>query len=318
MTTTVHELHGLCVASDVPLPEPECDRPADVDVRLRAPLDQTKEFPEHAIVAQVDPQDVGYVLAETESGWTLRYAGLCDFEISRDTRRVDVRLIPGGDADLLPVLLTGNVLGFLLALRGEPVIHASAIEASGSIVAIVGASGMGKSTLTALFCAEGARLVSDDLLRLESSGAGTFCFEGTALVRLRPAAAELASLFARELVSETSDGRIALQVERAAGSRFRLDAMLIPQPSREAPYLEVSRLSARDALVDLVRYPRVLGWRGVEPSRRLFHVMAEVASTIPVYRAQIPWGPPFAGDLARRLLEQMEIEPRTVPAEVVS
>ena len=86
----------------------------------------------------------------------------------------------------------GNVLATVLELRGECILHASCVHVGGSTVAVVGDSGMGKSTVAALFCAEGAQLVSDDALRIDCADGNPICYRGTGQIRLRPAAARYA------------------------------------------------------------------------------------------------------------------------------
>jgi hypothetical protein len=43
-------------------------------------------------------------------------------------------------------------------------------------------------------------------------------------------------------------------------------------------------------------------WRAPEPIGKLFELTAEIAESLPLYRARIPWGPPFPGGLAEELL----------------
>src|SRR5213078_1131320 len=141
---------------------------------------------------------------------------------------------PAVERGFVPILLAGNVLASLLALQGECVLHASGVRADAWTLAILGASGVGKSTLAALFCAAGAKLVSDDLLRIVSNGGPPRCYSGTAQIRLRPSAAELADAFPAAARDLTADGRIAVTPERTAAPTSELDAILIPSPSRRA------------------------------------------------------------------------------------
>lgn len=60
-------------------------------------------------------------------------------------------------------------------------------EVGGRAVAFIGSSGIGKTTLKALCCAAGARLVTDDVLRVEPRDGEGWCFHGTCTLRLRPA-----------------------------------------------------------------------------------------------------------------------------------
>jgi hypothetical protein len=261
--------------------------------------------PDGRLLALQDPDVGGYTIVETESGGTtIRFSGECDFRISPDRRSIVVDVAPGFDG-FVPIVLPGNVLASLLGLEGKCVLHASGVLADGWTLAILGASGMGKSTLAAVFCAAGAELVSDDLLRVDSDGGRPRCYAGTAQIRLRTKAAELAEPFPPDARELTSDGRIAIMPGQAEGPTFGLDAVLIPLPSRRARRLRVRRLPKKDALVSLLRYPRILGWQAAEPIRRHFEVGAEIAESVPVFEATIPWGPPFAPGLSRALIERL-------------
>jgi hypothetical protein len=277
----------------------------DVDVRWGDEVAIPADPPTGRVLALQDPDVGGCTIVETPDGHTIHFSEECSFRISSDWCSILVDLPPGVERGFVPILLTGNVLASLLALQGECVLHASGVRANGRTVAILGASGLGKSTLAALFCAGGAKLVSDDLLRIASNGGPPRCYTGTAQIRLRPNAAELADAFpsaAREL---TADGRIAVTPERTEAPTSEIDAILIPSPSRRARHLRVRRLSEKEALVSLLSYPRVLGWQETAPVLRHFQVCADVAERVPVFEATIPWGPPFEPDLADALIERI-------------
>jgi hypothetical protein len=261
--------------------------------------------PAGRLLALRDPDVGGCTIVETRAGHTIRFSGECDFRISPDRRSVLVDFASDFDRRFVPIVLTGNVLASLLGLQGECVLHASGVRTDGWTLAIVGGSGAGKSTLAAVFCAAGAQLVSDDLLRIDTEDGRPRCYTGTSQIRLRAKAAELAELFPPDARELTADGRIALSAPRAEGPTFPLDAVLIPFPSHRAHRLRVRRLPKKDALVSLLPYPRVLGWKETAPIRRHFEICAEVAESVPVFEATIPWGPPFARDLSQALTGQI-------------
>jgi hypothetical protein len=306
VTETTYDLHGLRVRSEVPLSERiAAGAEHDVGVRWGNAVAIPADPPPGRVLALQDPDVGGCTIVETPTGHTIRFSDECDFRISSDRRSILVDVTPGYERDFVPILLTGNVLASLLALQGECVLHASGVRADGSTIAILGASGVGKSTLAALFCAGGAELVSDDLLRITSNGGPPRCYTGTTQIRLRPSAAALADAFPSDARDLTADGRIAVTPAQAAGPTSELDAVLIPLPSRRARRLRVRRLSQKEALVSLLSYPRVLGWEEAAPIRRHFQVCAEIAESVPVFEATIPWGPPFADGLAEALSEKL-------------
>jgi hypothetical protein len=277
----------------------------DVDVHWGDEVAIPADPPPGRVLALQDPDVGGCTIVETPDGHTIHFSEECDFRISSDWRSILVDLAPGVERGFVPILLTGNVLASLLALQGECVLHASGVRADAWTLAILGASGVGKSTLAALFCAGGAALVSDDLLRITSNGGPPSCYTGTTQIRLRPNAAALADAFPSDARDLTADGRIAVTPVQAAGPISELDAVLIPSPSRRVRNLRVRRLTQKEALISLLSYPRVLGWRESTPIRRHFEVCARIAEHVPVFEATIPWGPPFKPDLGDALIERI-------------
>ena len=156
----------------------------------------------------------------------------------------------GADPDLLSVLVSGTLLAFVLTMRGETVLHASAVQVGDAALAFVGASGMGKSTMATLLCADGARLVTDDVLRLDTTSAPPTCALGATELRLRKGADHLAERFANQLGSApglrtTGDARQALAAAPATTEDLPLAALVVPVPdhSPERRTAEITRLS---------------------------------------------------------------------------
>lgn len=304
MEGTTYSLHGLRVRSEILLAErPLVARTSDVDVLLGARVSIPDVPPPGRLLALRDPDGGGCTIVQNSSGHTIRFFNECDFRISSDQRSIVVDVDPDFDNGLVPLLLTGNVLAALVVMQDGCVLHASGVRVGHRTLATLGGSGQGKSTLAALFCAAGAKLVSDDLLRVESDNGRTRCYTGTAQIRLRPNAAELARAFPEGRRRVTADGRIATTPDQAGGPVLTLDVVLIPLPSRGDRRLQVNRLPKRDALVSLLRYPRVLGWETVTPIKRHFAVCAEIAESVPVFEAKIPWGPPFDAGLTQAILD---------------
>lgn len=300
----VYQLHGLTICSEIALGAADrVEDPVDLEVRWGQRRSIPDEPPTGRVVALRDSVAGGCTIVETESGHTIRFPNACDFCLSNDLRSLSVDASQEAEA-LVPILLAGTVLAAVLSLGRRCVLHASAIHDNGWTLAIVGGSGQGKSTLAALFCAAGAELVSDDLLRVESQNRQARCYTGMPQVRLRPKAAALASRAPATTRANTADGRVSLTVTSAPGPTLSLDAVLVPSPSRTEP-LSVRRLTKKDALVALLAYPRVVGWQTIEPVRDHFAVCAAVAESVPIYEGTIPWGPPFPPHLVPSLLDQL-------------
>lgn len=69
-------------------------------------------------------------------------------------------------------LLVDQVMPRVIAHRGDLVLHAGAVALGGRAVVVTAPSGYGKSTLTASLAADGATLIGDDALIVDSDRAG--------------------------------------------------------------------------------------------------------------------------------------------------
>lgn len=295
-------LYGLCVRSELSLAAPAAlaTQAADFTVAWGAALPEDTSAPAGETWASADfGNGAGVRLTKTDAGWSLFYLRTGEFRFGPDLLHATAHAVPGREA-MLPLLLAGSVPSWVLAMRGEPLLHASAVAVQGRAIAFIGASGMGKSTLAALLCSAGARMVTDDVLRLDRREGEFLCHFGSGEIRLREGAAALAASFPSAASSRSADNRITLQPPSPA-SRPSLGALVIPHPSRTLDRLSLERLSVVEASFLLNGYTRVYGWRQDAPLRRQFVLFAELAAKVPVFRAHIPWGPPFAPDLAGRL-----------------
>jgi hypothetical protein len=90
----------------------------------------------------------------------------------------------------LRIPLLGGVLFSLLYQRGLFVLHASAVNINGSVVAFLGLKGQGKSTMAATLYGRGHSLVSDDMLAVQIEGdAGAMAIPGFPNLKIWPEAA---------------------------------------------------------------------------------------------------------------------------------
>ena len=291
---TVYRVHGLRMDSEIPLGAPVADQEADLVVRWGDPAPAGEGPPEGEVVASVREDGVAYTVARSGDVLRLRLHGTAEFVVEPGS--ITVHMDPAADPGLAAVLLTGNVPAVIHTAAGVCVLHASAVAFDDGALAFVGGSGAGKSTLSALCCAAGAALVSEDLLRIRFEGDRPMCLPGIPVVRLRPGAAALAEAFPPASRGESADARTTVELPEAAEAP--LVALLLPEPAREVRAVEAVRLAPGEALVELGRYPRVLGWRTPEVRAARFRTLARLARAVPVVRVRIPWGPPFPPDLA--------------------
>jgi hypothetical protein len=302
-------IYGLTIRSAVPLhqhrPVP-AGTPVDLEITLGAPVAPTEEAPPGRLLLDLRGSRLYYAATADDSGFRLRFFGSCDVELDLGLTRATVHPVAGVDPDLLAVLVSGTLLAFVLTMRGQAVLHASAVQVGDRAMAFVGASGMGKSTMATLLCTAGARLVTDDVLRLDTTSTPPTCALGATELRLRKGADDLADLFGSAPgLRTTGDGRQALAAATSTTEDLPLAALVIPVPdhSPDRQTVEIRRLPASEAMLLLSQFPRLLGWEDAAVLRASFHQLADVVDRVPVHLALLPWGPPFPEDLAHQVLD---------------
>lgn len=305
-------LYGLDIVSEIDLyaRRPTSADLADVRVVLGDTMPTTNEVPAGDLAVQwstVTGLTASFVRAD-DGHHILRFEANCDILVDPTAEQIMVHMVDGIPAAMGGVLVSGTVLSYLLMLRGEPVLHASAVDLDGRAIGFVGSSGMGKTTLATLLCRDGGLLITDDVLRLGRHADGGYgCHLGATELRLRPAAAGLADEFGESGSHRpTADERRALSVPPATSDGTPLSALLIPRPRRDLTELTLTRLQPRDAVFSLLRVPRIVGVRDQGLLASQFVQMTEVVEQVPVFIADVPWGPPFEPDLAARLVAALD------------
>jgi hypothetical protein len=149
-----------------------------------------------------------------------------------------------------------------LESRGVPVLHASAVALGNRVVAFVGQSGIGKSTLSAGLARSGCSFVADDGLPLREDQHGEWrCAYGPPWCRLWPSALEQQlGVSAQELprVQDSLDKRLlscAADPAAAAAEDLRLAAVYVLE-GREpgTDHVRIAACTAREALVCLIEH----------------------------------------------------------------
>ena len=305
MKTTVYRLHGMRVRSEIPLHERICPIEGDdVVVLLEKPAE-----PRHRDGTLVAELDVGghtihQVVREPSGGHVLRATGVCDFEISEDLSVIRCVPDPRANPGWVPILLRGSVMAVLLDLTGRPSLHASAVAVDGRIIAFAGYSNSGKSTAAALLCANGARLVSDDVLAVDIDGSAAVCNTGSRELRLRPSAVGLLDepgwIVSKRRVA---DGRLAVRPRSFEEDFAQLAAVVFPKPSRSLEEISVVPIPPTEAVLRMVSVPRIRGWTDPLVLEQALTHAVELADSVPVFEALMPWGPPWRPSLTLPLVE---------------
>jgi hypothetical protein len=299
-------LHGIVIDADIELGRPAGPgtEPAVIlDVGEPRPIGS--DPPPGVVLLQREVEDRPFQTAAREGPrTTLRIHGLCDFRLADGSDRVVCVPDPVLTRDQLALLVRGAFLAFYLGLRGECVLHASAVDVTGdgSALVFVGGAGWGKSTMAAWLCSVGARLIVDDLLRLDESRPPRWAGTSSEL-RLRPTSESLVTSAPPTWSPRpTVDGRTALAPLITRHDAGELAAVVLPARSLNLSGLQVAALDPVEALLELVRFPRLDGWQVSEVIESHFDALSRLTEAVPVYRACLPWGPPFTREAALELL----------------
>jgi hypothetical protein len=302
--------------SEIPLAAPPAGPgPCDVEVRLGEPTEPIYERPSEDVVAELILDGVlWYTFCRVDGHYVGRFFGVADFEITNALDTIICRPVFEANTEVIAIILTGTVTAFILAAAGRYVLHGSAVDVEGEAIAFVGSSGQGKSTMAAIVCAAGAGLITDDILPLEFDECRTgddvavMCRRSAHELRLRPNAVSLLDRFGDGVVNRfTADERHAVAPECTQHDRLPLRAVILPRPDRTRGEISVRRLGAGEASMCLARCQRVEGWREGSVLRQQFFDGGLVVSHVPILEVSVPWGPPFADDLARQLLDACSI-----------
>lgn len=309
----LYECSGLIVASTLPLSAPTSKSAKtpeiDVTVVLGDEVDQPFLRPSTDLIAELVIENyVAYTICRVGDTYVVRLPHIADFVIDADLRHVICHPVPSGRTEMIPIIVTGTITAFVLAMGGQLVLHGSTVELAGTGIAFVGASGQGKSTMAAIFCAAGASLVTDDILPLtfDSDGAlgeAVFCVRSGHEIRLREKAASLTKYFPVDGVRITQDERHAVTPRATPLERIPLSAILLPRPDRRRSDVIARRLGPGEASLALGRCERIEGWRDNGHLRQQFEDVGRIVTSVPVFEVSVPWGPPFAADLANRILD---------------
>ncbi len=304
MSPIRYAVHGLGVLSDLELPLERSSEDGDPAVVIR----RTRELP--VPDAPAPGSSLGSLGAPPQRVWwtldgdtyRVRFGGLCELRLAPPWQLVEVDVDPRGPAEVIGDRIVRTALPFGLERLGHDLLHASAVRVGSTTVAIAGAPGTGKSTLVALFCADGGSLISDDQLRVEIGPDGVRCHPGLATIRLRPAVAEVAALMGRP-ASATWDGRAAVSPGLHRGTRD-LDALVLPAVADGAPAVE--RLSPAQAVMRLAS-SRADPRDAIGRTRR-FHLHATLLERMPAFGVRLPRGSLPDRAFRRALLERVAAE----------
>ena len=124
-----YALNGLSVDSAMELGKPSLATFADLTLAVGDTAPVPESVPAGELLAEfaLDGRPI-YSAADDGRHFVLRLHELCDFVVEHDLARAECRPADGADPEILALVVRGALSAFVLGLRGEASLHASAVD----------------------------------------------------------------------------------------------------------------------------------------------------------------------------------------------
>lgn len=217
---------------------------------------------------------------------------VADVAIREDGAEIVVETIHP-DAAEVANLIEGPILGRAMRLAGCTCLHATALAHGDRSIALMGASGVGKSSLAWALVRQGCRLVTDDMVALAREGDALMVQPGRARLRLWPDSAEQLGLSGDAGIlfpTTTEMAKVGVHDPALFQDRpVRLDAIyrVLPRdPALGEP--AIAEMPVAERLAELAANLHGMLAPGREGRRRELAWLADVAMRVPVRTLTLP------------------------------
>jgi hypothetical protein len=292
--TDVYTVYGITLYSSIPLDLPTRGQGTLGEIQLRT---ATASFFADAVrgvpLGQLDGS--WYEFAHFSDGASYaRWDGVGEFFVSGNGRLVLCRQFDAATTESFQVYLLGQALSFALVQSGFEPLHATCVVIDGDAVAFLGNSGFGKSTLAACFLQSGYRILTDDLLLLQTNSGQVVAYPGPARIKLFPPdARRFLGSESRSVPMNTATQKLIIPLD---GERrwltpvpLRVVYSLSRSDDTDSSTIRVEPLSPRQAFLELLK--NTFNRRIVDPSRLMRQIQnaSRLAGLLPVRRVSFPW-----------------------------
>jgi len=236
---------------------------------------------------------VWLAFARIETGYLLRFPAFADFVISKDARTISG--FPRGNTPEASIrhLLLNQIIPIVLSQQGNLVLHASACLTPQGVLAFMGTTGMGKSTLAASFGLRGFPVLTDDCLLVEEREGQVISVLSYAGVRLWPESVE--ALFDEQpelqpLAHYTDKKRFVFD-QRPGADPLPLRAVYVltkPDEDQPSDEIRVLPLSSSEALLEAVKHTFQLDVTDLDRLGQAFRRYQWLAQSVPFFRLIYP------------------------------
>ena len=314
--------YGVSIRSSLPLPLREMRSPAGTALCELEILESNESLadaiPDRATL-QRNPSS-GFDFGHFPDGSSyVRWENIGEVLISKDGGSITCRSFHQTNSESFQVYLLGQALSFALVKRGFEPLHATAVAVEGQAVAFLGDCGFGKSTLAAALLQAGYRLLTDDLLLLQTTPRGILAYPGPARIKLFP---EMAS----KLMGKGSSGVpmnpqtqkliVGLNADSMCGEAVPLAAVYVLASPNEGAGggICTAPISRREAFVTLLG--SAFNYVISDPARlrRQFDSMQRLANATTIRRLGYPRSLEFLPMVRETILSELSARKSQIPA----
>jgi hypothetical protein len=231
--------------------------------------------------------------ARHETGYLLRFPALVDFFVSTDARSVCCIKQAACPQETMRHLLLNQVIPIVLSHLGKLVLHASACATPQGVIAFLGMTGTGKSTLAASFGRQGFPVLTDDCLLINKRNGMITAAPSYPGLRLWPET--VAALFDRETVLQplahyTDKKRLLLNQRHFDGS-LAIRAIFVLrhlENKQKQKNVTITPLVTSEAFLAIVKHTFQLDITDRDQLGRAFRKYEWLVNSIPFFRLDFP------------------------------
>lgn len=213
-----------------------------------------------------------YASYEFDGGCLLELPPSGDFLLDPASFRIDVRA-GDGDEGLLEHRIASSAICTLLAMRGDLVLHAGAVQSDAGAVVFCGPTGRGKSTLALTLGEAGHGVLGEDGIAISLGQEGPVAFPGARGVRMRTG-------------DRNGNPHTDLVPEPGPGEPPPCPVAAVVLLDERGDGLSVEPLEAARALALLT--PHLVHSGGRPAIGAAFGRLARLLHTVPAFRASLP------------------------------
>jgi hypothetical protein len=209
-------------------------------------------------------------------------------------------------------LLLNQVIPIVLSHMGKLVLHASACATPQGVIAFMGMTGAGKSTLAASFGLRGFSVLTDDCLLVEEQMEEILTVPSYPGLRLWPET--VMALFDREpelqpLAHYTNKKRLLINQDHLDGPLLLKAIYVLAQPKKKqaATGVTITPLVASEALLETVKHTFQLDVTDRKRLGQSFRQQELLARAVPFFRLDFPREHAFLSSVHAAILSHLDL-----------